>query len=81
MSNPGQYTHAAKRIAECLDTIGTLSDVLSASTVARDESEDGAPHSLLDFRCEAGVQTAIRLLAMTAYADLQAMAQGLGIPE
>lgn len=81
MSNPGQYTHAAKRIAECLDTIGTLSDVLAASTVAREDADEGSQQSPLDSRCEVGVQTAIRLLAMTAYIDLQAMAQGMGIPE
>ncbi len=81
MSNPEQYTHVAKRIAEYLDTIGTLSDVLTESTVAREDSDEGPPQSSLDSRCEAGVQTAIRLLAMAAYADLQSMAQGLGIPE
>ncbi|KPX42734.1 hypothetical protein ALO68_101686 [Pseudomonas syringae pv. helianthi] len=81
MSNSAGYTHVAKRIAECLDTVATLSDVLAASTVAREDADEGSQQSPLDSRCEAGVQTAIRLLAMAAYADLQSMAQGLGIPE
>ncbi|MCD5996480.1 hypothetical protein KDX38_23090 [Pseudomonas sp. CDFA 602] len=81
MINPERYSHVAKRIAECLDTIGTLSDVLMENTVAREGSDEGQSDEPLDSRCEAGVQAAIRLLAMHAYTDLQSMAQGLGVPE
>lgn len=81
MSNPEYYTHVAKRIAESLDTIGILSDVLTENTVARESSGDGESDEQLNCRCEAGVQAAIRLIAMAAYTDLQSMAQGLGIPE
>ncbi|PHN43445.1 hypothetical protein [Pseudomonas syringae] len=81
MSNPEHYSHVAKRIAESLDTIGILSEVLAENTVAREGSDEGSSGEQLNCRFEAGVQTAIRLLAMAAYADLQSMAQGLGIPE
>ncbi|EGH27713.1 MULTISPECIES: hypothetical protein [Pseudomonas] len=79
MSNPEHYTHVAKRIAESLDAIGILSDVLAENTVARESSDDGEEQ--LNCRCEAGVQAAIRLIAIAAYTDLQSIAQGLGIPE
>ncbi|MFA0994691.1 MULTISPECIES: hypothetical protein [Pseudomonas syringae group] len=83
MSNPEHYSHVAKRIAESLDTIGILSEVLAENTVAREGSDEGESESdeQLSCRCEAGVQAAIRLIAMAAYTDLQSMAQGLGIPE
>ncbi|MCJ2373744.1 hypothetical protein [Pseudomonas sp. RGM 3321] len=81
MSNPEYYPDAAKRIAESLDVIGILSDVLAENTVARESSDEGESDEQLSCRCEAGVQAAIRLIAMAAYTDLQSIAQGLGIPE
>ncbi|KTB77107.1 hypothetical protein AO072_14390 [Pseudomonas syringae ICMP 13102] len=81
MTNPENYAYVAKRIADSLDTIGILSDVLMENTIAREGSDEGSNDEQLNCRCEAGVQTAIRLLAMAAYADLQSMAQGLGFPE
>ncbi|NAT16171.1 hypothetical protein CU666_16865 [Pseudomonas syringae pv. actinidifoliorum] len=81
MSNPERYAHVAKQIAESLETIGILSEVLMENTVAREGSDEGASDEQLNCRCEAGVRAAIRLLAMAAYSDVQSMAQGLGIPE
>ncbi|POQ03670.1 hypothetical protein [Pseudomonas syringae] len=81
MSNPEHYTHVAKRIAESLDTIGILSEVLVENTVAREGSDEGESDEQLSCRCEAGVQAAIRLIAMAAYTDLQSIAHGMGIPE
>ncbi len=81
MSNPEHYAHVAKRIAESLDAIGILSDVLAENTVARESSDDGGSDEQLSCRCEAGVQAAIRLIALAAYTDFQSIAQGLGIPE
>lgn len=34
MSNPERYAHVAKQIAESLETIGILSEVLMENTVA-----------------------------------------------
>ncbi len=78
MKKPDQCSHIAKRIAESIDTIGMLADILHEATMTR-EAEEGA--ELINARGEYGIQAAIRLLSRYAHSDFCEMATDLGIPE
>lgn len=79
MRSPKDCSYTFKKIAECLDTIGILADVLAENTIARDASDDGSEQ--IGCRGETGVQSAIRLIAYAAHAEFCQLATDLGVPE
>lgn len=74
-------SHTFKRIAESLETIGILADILAENTIQREGGDEGAHDEQINTRGEAGVQAAIRIIASSAYGDFSKLATDLGVPE
>ncbi|MDH0745761.1 hypothetical protein N5D61_05330 [Pseudomonas sp. GD03842] len=81
MRTPQDCAYGFKKIAESLDVIGILTDVLAENTIARESADDANPEPQLNYRCEAGIQAAVRLIAGSAYRELSQMATDLGVPQ
>lgn len=81
MRAPQDCGYSFKKIAESLDIIATLADVLAENTVARESADDFNPEPQLNCRCEAGIQAAVRLIAISAFSELSQLATDLGVPE
>jgi hypothetical protein len=79
MRKPKDCSHTFKSIAEALDTIGILADVLAENTIQREGSDDGDEQ--LNTRGEAGIQAAIRIIACSTYRDFCQLSTDLGVPE
>lgn len=81
MRKPKDCGYTFKQIAEALDVVITLADVLAENTVARESGDDVNPEPQLNCRGEAGIQAAVRLIARSAYRELSQLASDLGVPE
>lgn len=81
MRKPQDCGYTFAQIAEALDVIGTLADVLAENTVVRESGDDVNPEPQLNCRCEAGIQAAVRLIARSAFRELSQLATDLGVPE
>lgn len=81
MKKPKDCSHTFKSIAESLDTIAILADILAENTTEREGCAEGSHDEQINTRGETGIQAAIRLIAYSAHGDLCKMATDLGVPE
>ncbi|OCX19591.1 hypothetical protein [Pseudomonas graminis] len=81
MRKPQDCGYTFAQIAEALDVIGTLTDVLAENTVVRESGDGINPEPQLNSRGEAGIQSAVRLIARSAHRELSQLATDLGVPE
>lgn len=71
---------AAKRVEESLDAIGILAEVLLNNGGHKGAPGDAVPPAQIDDRGEAGIQSAINIIARMAHRDVHDLATDLGIP-
>ncbi|WP_325950147.1 hypothetical protein [Pseudomonas putida] len=81
-SKTNQLNHQliAKRALESLDAIGILAEVLLNNGGHKGAPGDAVPPAQIDDRGEAGIQSAINIIARMAHRDVHDLATDLGIP-
>lgn len=70
----------AKRLVESLDAIGILAEVLLSNGGHKGVPGDVDPSVQIDDRGEAGIQSAINIIARMAHRDFCELATDLDIP-
>ena len=81
MKTPQECGYSFKRIAESLDVIGSLADVLAENTIARESADDVNPEPQINCRGEPAIQAAVRLIAISAFREISQLTTDLGVPE
>ncbi|WP_236169954.1 hypothetical protein [Pseudomonas parasichuanensis] len=81
-SKTNQLNHQliAKLALESLDAIGILAEVLLNNGGHKGAPGDAVPPAQIDDRGEAGIQSAINIIARMAHRDVHDLATDLGIP-
>lgn len=82
MSKPSVFaTTLANRLEESLQAIGTLSQLLLNNGGYKGEPDDIDIAPQIDIAGEAGIQSAIQIIAGMAHRDLCELASDLEIPQ